>query len=716
MAIGNGINGLYSVALVNTFDNPGNTLPNYDVSIRDGFTEDLVEIYSDAAGTNPIAQPGAKTDSRGVFSFYAANGYYIARSNTGGSDFDTPVGSSAYDADYAGFDAALFSEAGITANGEPDTAVASQRLDALKSEFQDHSKEINRNPGDGSAHNSDDVNYDGVNTLDNLKDTDSQAIVGGKKVAALGEINSLTSTHVVDMHYGALLGCGFTSGESGGVRSLNVTVAASAGDKTITVTNTTDFIADQLISIRSSDGTFIPAIIKSTAGGFLTLRDKLTKNVDTGINVYNFYNDQYHPNEYGFNAIADYAINTANQSQSFNKEIKGSALGAAVITLGGANNNFNPGSVSIPVNTVTPTASTADGISFGFGNYLKASRYVARLKINAINKTLRVRLQRFGGGVDVYNELYDNETAGLIEIPFTVHDSGTYQLDVTNEDGTATAFIASQLVLTEAESAQPNVNNGTHVMLGDSWYVNASAALPSRLEDTLPGATIVNKGVGGNTAAQLLARFDTDVTPENPNYVWIMCGTNDYASSVTLANFSSNLNKLKTKCREIGAQPIVFTSSVGSPSIDPDDFDLSRNYSNKAYYFDNFGVEKPKTKVLDTLSISPTVVATGESLIFGHRGRVNGDIGVHERYFRVQPDALGDQAIELVEAADIFQVPPASTVLATLDTGLVTSNVDVTTSSSKFVFFVYTNTTGVDQTIEGYAHVTKTQDVASILE
>ena len=46
--------------------------------------------------------------------------------------------------DYAGFDAALLAEAEIEASGNPDTAIASQRLDAMKALFQDHSKQTNR--------------------------------------------------------------------------------------------------------------------------------------------------------------------------------------------------------------------------------------------------------------------------------------------------------------------------------------------------------------------------------------------------------------------------------------------------------------------------------------------------------------------------------------------------------------------------------------------
>lgn len=60
----------YSVTLVAKQDAPYNVLPDTDISIRKVSDESLVQIYSDEAGLVPIAQPGAKTDSRGVFEFY----------------------------------------------------------------------------------------------------------------------------------------------------------------------------------------------------------------------------------------------------------------------------------------------------------------------------------------------------------------------------------------------------------------------------------------------------------------------------------------------------------------------------------------------------------------------------------------------------------------------------------------------------------------------
>jgi acyl-CoA thioesterase-1 len=50
----------------------------------------------------------------------------------------------------------------------------------------------------------------------------------------------------------------------------------------------------------------------------------------------------------------------------------------------------------------------------------------------------------------------------------------------------------------------------------------------------VPGST--NAGVGGNTSAQMLARFDADVVAKNPRVVVILAGTNDlYQATTTVA-------------------------------------------------------------------------------------------------------------------------------------------------------------------------------------
>ncbi len=104
---------------------------------------------------------------------------------------------------------------------------------------------------------------------------------------------------------------------------------------------------------------------------------------------------------------------------------------------------------------------------------------------------------------------------------------------------------------------------GRHVLLGDSWF-GQTTDLENRLNQRLPSATIINMGIGGNTTQDLVDRFDSDVTPNNPDTVWILAGTNDYWQGVPAAQYKNNMRTLINKSKAIGAEVIIIDSSVGA--------------------------------------------------------------------------------------------------------------------------------------------------------
>lgn len=105
-----------------------------------------------------------------------------------------------------------------------------------------------------------------------------------------------------------------------------------------------------------------------------------------------------------------------------------------------------------------------------------------------------------------------------------------------------------------------DLNYGKHVMLGDSWF--ARSGIKDRLTEKLNNAQIINKGVGGNTAANMLKRFDSDVASQKPDVVWLIAGTNDYYQNVSVATYAANMKILIQKINAIGAKAMVFDSSV----------------------------------------------------------------------------------------------------------------------------------------------------------
>ena len=121
------------------------------------------------------------------------------------------------------------------------------------------------------------------------------------------------------------------------------------------------------------------------------------------------------------------------------------------------------------------------------------------------------------------------------------------------------------------------LNEGVHVFLGDSWFEDGVIA--DRLKTHLPAASFINKGIGGNTSTNLLARFDADVRPYNPSFVWIISGTNDYWQGVTAETYKANLATLVSKIKAINAVPVVFDSSVGPLNFGTDAITkLSQSY------------------------------------------------------------------------------------------------------------------------------------------
>jgi lysophospholipase L1-like esterase len=81
------------------------------------------------------------------------------------------------------------------------------------------------------------------------------------------------------------------------------------------------------------------------------------------------------------------------------------------------------------------------------------------------------------------------------------------------------------------------------------WFEQACARSMGRLH------WLHNAGVGGNTTAQMLARYDTDVTAYGPAVVGIFGGRNDADAATAIAG----LTALFAKTFSIGAQPVAYT-------------------------------------------------------------------------------------------------------------------------------------------------------------
>lgn len=79
------------------------------------------------------------------------------------------------------------------------------------------------------------------------------------------------------------------------------------------------------------------------------------------------------------------------------------------------------------------------------------------------------------------------------------------------------------------------------------------------LDDSFPGMGYINRGIGGQTTAQLLLRFRPDVVDLQPALVMILAGTNDLAGNTgpaTIDEIAGNLASMADLARAHGILPI----------------------------------------------------------------------------------------------------------------------------------------------------------------
>jgi lysophospholipase L1-like esterase len=80
-----------------------------------------------------------------------------------------------------------------------------------------------------------------------------------------------------------------------------------------------------------------------------------------------------------------------------------------------------------------------------------------------------------------------------------------------------------------------------------------------RLNEYFTGRDFVNRGIGGQTTQQMLARFRQDVASVNPKAVVILGGTNDIAAGISINQIEDNLTMIGDLAKAHGIK-VVFAS------------------------------------------------------------------------------------------------------------------------------------------------------------
>lgn len=119
----------------------------------------------------------------------------------------------------------------------------------------------------------------------------------------------------IPMHYEVLLGQHQIWNEVGNVLALNLAKAAFKDATTLELNSTEGLLPQQLISYSGSDGEYYSAQIQSIENKTLSLNTLLQESISASANTWNFYSNGSHPNTYGYQAIADYAVRFLDKKQ-----------------------------------------------------------------------------------------------------------------------------------------------------------------------------------------------------------------------------------------------------------------------------------------------------------------------------------------------------------------------------------------------------------------
>jgi len=100
----------------------------------------------------------------------------------------------------------------------------------------------------------------------------------------------------------------------------------------------------------------------------------------------------------------------------------------------------------------------------------------------------------------------------------------------------------------------------TIVCIGDSltygYGVHAKDAWPYIVAKET-GITVINRGENGDTTAEMLGRFYDDVILEEPEWVFLMGGTNDVMMGVSVDFVLENISLMIDKAKSAGIKTII---------------------------------------------------------------------------------------------------------------------------------------------------------------
>lgn len=101
-------------------------------------------------------------------------------------------------------------------------------------------------------------------------------------------------------------------------------------------------------------------------------------------------------------------------------------------------------------------------------------------------------------------------------------------------------------------AAVPTVLFGDSITAGQTWFTTANGLTGARYSAT-------NKGIGGNTSADMLARLSADVLALTPRLTTVLAGANDLGQSISSATTIANLSSIVSQVLATGSSIVLGT-------------------------------------------------------------------------------------------------------------------------------------------------------------
>lgn len=406
----------------------------------------------------------------------------------------------------------------------------------------------------------------------------------------------MSAPFVIDMHYGPLVGHGWTVNDFGNTSVATVTADVADGAYSIPVSGNFGLNADVLASYVAADGEYHSFRIVSS-NSTTVFSDRPLKAINSGSTVGNVYKNDAHPNDRGGAVVVDHALRAlaADGRRVLRTKLRDSAAWSSANALlsntPGTYYDYPAADLTGYRGAIVSGSAAGDAVSASVdlpvGSFAIETAINTGLNGSAEHVLTVVAEQRDGASWStlVTKTIRGKNATHLVNLTFTLAAAKTVRLRVSTVATSAWTFKLGGINVYRVTGSAPNFNTGKHVLLGDSWFF-PTAPVPTRLIARLSSATVVVKGVNGNRSDQLISRFAADVAAENPAFVWVMCGTNDFYQGVTPEAFNANIETLKSLINGIGAQGIFFTPSVGAITFSPPQFFPSRRLEAFTLYHD----------------------------------------------------------------------------------------------------------------------------------